>query len=84
MLSANVVDINNFIVEELIDGEEFATFENAEENRYAFGNKGIGFNVIRSTEAAQSNADDMDVYITNIALGKSYDDSLLDNLTFAQ
>ena len=65
-----------------IDGVYFATVTNAQFNRRVTLNKGLAFNLIRNKTAAASEADDMDVHIENIALGKFENLSLLDTLTW--
>jgi len=66
-----------------LDGEEFAVLEGLEALRGSFGDKSVAFNLVRNATAATSTADNMDVTITNVAMGHSYDNGVLDGLTFA-
>ena len=65
-----------------MDGEYYATIDHVETTRWAYGDKTLIFNAIRNETAAASAADNIDLTISNIALGHSYDSSLLDALTF--
>lgn len=64
-----------------MDGEKFVVLENMEVNRYALGSNFFAMNLIRSPEAAAKQEDSFDIYISNIALGKSYGDSVFSALT---
>ena len=70
-----------------VDGVKVAVFENVEclrsQNYHDYYDSAIIFNVLRSKEPAASEADNIDVDITNIALGKSFGDSVADSLTYA-
>lgn len=66
-----------------LDGEEFAVLESLEALRGSFGDKSVAFNLVRNATAATSTGDNMDVTITNVAMGHSYDNGVLDGLTFA-
>ncbi len=66
-----------------LDGEEFAVLEDLEALRGSFGDKSVAFNLVRNATAATSTGDNMDVTITNVAMGHSYDNGVLDGLTFA-
>ena len=65
-----------------IDGQEFATIDGLECPRKSFGNKCVAFNLIRNGAAATSNSDNMDVTISNVAMGHSWDDHPIDAVTF--
>lgn len=64
-----------------LDGEKYAVLENMEVNRFALGSNFFSMNLIRSPEAASKPEDSFDIYISNIALGKSYGDSVFSALT---
>ena len=66
-----------------IDGVETVVIRELECRRNSFGNNCAAFNLLRNGSCAESSADNMDVTLTNIAMGHSYDDSLIDSLTFA-
>lgn len=66
-----------------LDGEELVVWEGLEAVRGSFGDKSVAFNLVRNATAAASAADNMDVTITNVAMGHSYDDNVLDGVTFA-
>ncbi len=69
-----------------IDGKKVHTFEHAEKlltGMVTYNEDGaIFFNLIRNGNAAQSDADNFDVYMTNCAFGLYYGEELLDSLTF--
>ncbi len=65
-----------------IDGQQFATIAGLECPRKSFGNKCVAFNLIRNETPALSNSDNMDVSISNVAMGHSYDDHPIDTITF--
>ena len=65
-----------------IDGKEFATFPKAQVSRRAFGNCALTFQTLRSEVPASSSNDNIDIYISNIAIGQNYGDTLLDTLTY--
>ena len=64
-----------------IDGEEFMTMKNVEMDVGSYVNNGLVINVIRSMTAPESGNDNIDVTVSNIVLGKSYGDSMLDAIT---
>lgn len=64
-----------------LDGEKYAVLENMEVNRFALGSNFFSMNLIRSPEAASKPEDSFDIYVSNIALGKSYGDSVFNALT---
>ncbi len=70
-----------------LDGVKVAVFKNVEclrsQNYHDYYDSAIIFNVLRSKEPAASEADNIDVDITHIALGKSLGDSVTDSLTYA-
>ena len=66
-----------------IDGVETAVLRGLECTRNSFGNNCAAFNLIRNGSPAAGTEDNMDVTLTNIAMGHSYDDEPLDQLTFA-
>lgn len=69
-----------------IDGELKRTVVNAEKRLSGmapYANKGtVAFRVVRSSALAQSGADNFDVYMTNLAFGLYYGESVLDALNF--
>ena len=65
-----------------IDGEYFGEMPSVEMDRPGVGNTALAMSLIRSFDAATGMNDNFDVTITNIAIGKTYGDSLLDALTF--
>lgn len=96
-LEANIFELNRVVGEKFrlgirwnvddsvtvyLDGEEFTHVENMTVSRRSWGDRGLSLNLIRGTNAARSKNDDMELYITNLAIGKAYGDSLMDNLTF--
>ncbi len=64
-----------------LDGEKLANLKNAKMRLNASENL-LDFISLRSDEMATSAADNIDVTVTNIAVGNSYGESLLDRLTF--
>ena len=65
-----------------VDGEVIARWYDKETRIQSWGNRSLGLMAVRSTKAAESSSDNIDLTITNIALGKSYGDSLMESLTF--
>ncbi len=66
-----------------IDGEEVAVFEDAEMTAHdTVANNTIVFNLLRSTEIAESEEDSFDIDVTCISVGKSYGDSIVDSISF--
>ena len=65
-----------------IDGVHVHREENAAQRVGSVGNSSFVLNVVRNEEQPQSSADDIDVYVTNIAFGSAYATSLLSNLTW--
>lgn len=65
-----------------VDGAAIANIKNVIHDQIQCGSNLVNINLIRNEDAAESRNDDIDLYITNVAIGKSYGDSLLDSLTF--
>ena len=64
-----------------VDGECIANVPDIATSRANFGDTNLLFNLIRNGTPAASGSDSMDIYISNIALGKSRGDSIFDALT---
>lgn len=64
-----------------VDGVKIAVMENMEIKRNQKASNAFQFDLLRSKTAAASESDNFDIYVTNIALGKSYGDSIYDTLT---
>lgn len=67
-----------------IDGTEIATYKNVEFKPvwWQLAPSTLTLNVVRSVERATSAADDFDVEILNLNVGKSKGDSVIDQITF--
>ena len=66
-----------------VDGVKIGVLENIEVERSSYGDKSLVTNLIRSKDAAKGRSDNFDIYISNVALGKAYGDSLVDNITLS-
>lgn len=67
-----------------IDGEEITTIRDMSKFVNSVGDTSFVVNMLRNKEKPTSTADDMDVYLTNIAFGKAHsDENIIRNLTFA-
>lgn len=66
-----------------LDGEIIDVIEGAEgtHSRVSADNV-VCFQILRNTELAESAADNIDVYVTNLAAGKYYGENMLDTLRF--
>ena len=65
-----------------VDGVRIANFSNVVKKQMGTGSNILRMLIYRSGTAAASKNDNIDIYVTNIAMGKSYGDTLLDSLTF--
>lgn len=65
-----------------IDGELLHTVSNMAQWVSSVGDCAFVLNMIRDLENPTSAADDMDVYVTNIAFGSAYPDSMLSTLSW--
>ena len=66
-----------------IDGEEFITIEAMSKWVNSVGDTSFVVNMLRNKEKPTSEADNMDVYMTNIAFGKAHSrEDVIRNLTF--
>ena len=65
-----------------LDGVQIAVLERSAAVRNSYGGSSLIINSMRSETAAQSRADNLEIYVTNLAMGESYDDSILDSLTW--
>ena len=65
-----------------VDGVKTATFANGVKRGSRTGTCILNMCIIRSEAAARNHNDDMDITITNVAVGKSYGETRLDSLDF--
>ena len=64
-----------------LDGEVYAVLEDVESVRSHLGSNVFSLNLIRSKEAAASRNDDFEITVSNLSIGKSHGDTVLDLLT---
>jgi len=63
-----------------IDNEKVGYVEDMVVDRHGYGENGISLSTIRSTDVAINSNDNIDVTVTNLAIGTNYGDTLLDTL----
>ncbi len=69
-------------VDVFVDGTLLAHYDNQQYWCNSIGDTSFVINTLRNKDAAASAADNIDVYISNIAFGRAYSSNPLDRLTF--
>ena len=65
-----------------LDDVFFAHIEKAQTKQKEFANQCLVFNLIRSPKCATGSADSFEVYVSNLNIGKTLGDSVMDQLTW--